>query len=240
MQRVALVTGGTRGIGRAISVALEEAGHKVAANYIGNDETARRFMAETGIAVFKFDVADFESCRAGIKRIKQELGPIEILVNNAGITRDAMLHKMSPAQWQEVIATDLGSCFNTCRLVIEGMRERGFGRIVNISSINGQKGQFGQANYAAAKAGVLGFTKALALEAASKGITVNAVSPGYIATDMVAAVPPKVLDGIVSQIPVGRLGRSKEVAHVVRLLVDDCAGFVTGSTVTANGGQYMT
>jgi acetoacetyl-CoA reductase len=176
----------------------------------------------------------------GWKRIEQELGPVEILVNNAGITRDAMLHKMSPAQWQEVIATDLGSCFNTCRLVIEGMRERGFGRIVNISSINGQKGQFGQTNYAAAKAGMLGFTKALALETAAKGITVNAVVPGYVATDMVAVVPAKVLAGIVSHIRIGRLGQDREIAHVVRFLVDDCAAFVTGSTITANGGQYMT
>jgi acetoacetyl-CoA reductase len=239
MQRIALITGGTRGIGRAISVALKEAGHRVAANYAGNDEAARKFVTETGIAVFKFDVADFEACRMGIGRIEQELGPIEILVNNAGITRDAMLHKMTPAQWNEVITTDLGSCFNTCRLVVEGMRDRGFGRIVNISSINAQKGQLGQTNYAAAKAGMLGFTKALALETASKGITVNAVAPGYIATDMVAAVPAKVLAGIVSQIPVGRLGHDSEVAHVVRFLVDDHATFITGSTITANGGQYM-
>jgi acetoacetyl-CoA reductase len=239
MQRVALVTGGTRGIGHAISVALKQAGHKVAANYAGNDEAAGKFARETGIATFKFDVADFGACEAGIKRIEQELGPIEILVNNAGVTRDAMLHRMTPAQWQEVISIDLGSCFNTCRLVVEGMRERGFGRIVNISSINGQKGQFGQTNYAAAKAGMLGFTKALALETASKGITVNAVAPGYIATDMVAAVAPKVLAGIVSQIPVGRLGQETEIANVVRFLVDDGAAFLTGSTITANGGQYM-
>lgn len=239
MQRVALVTGGTRGIGHAISIALKEAGHKVAANYVGNDEAARKLMSESGIAVFKFDVADFGACEAGMKLIEKELGPIDILVNNAGITRDVMLHKMTPVQWQEVIATDLGSCFNTCRLVIEGMRERGFGRIVNISSINGQKGQLGQTNYAAAKAGVLGFTKALALETASRGITVNAVAPGYIATDMVAAVPPKVLAGIVSQIPVGRLGNDSEIAHVVQFLVDDGAAFITGSTITANGGQYV-
>jgi acetoacetyl-CoA reductase len=200
MQRVALVTGGTRGIGHAISIALKEAGNKVAANYAGNDAAAARFSTETGIPVFKFDVADFQACEAGIKRIEQELGPVEILVNNAGVTRDVMLHKMTPAQWRDVIAIDLGSCFNTCRMVIEGMRQRGFGRIVNISSINGQKGQFGQTNYAAAKAGMLGFTKALALESAAKGITVNAVAPGYIATEMVAAVDAKVLAGIVAQI----------------------------------------
>lgn len=240
MQRIALVTGGTRGIGHAISMSLKEAGHKVAANYLGNDEAAQKFAAETGIAVFKFDVADFEACEAGIRRVEQELGAIEILINNAGITRDAPLHKMTLRQWQEVIATDLGSCFNTCRVVIEGMRERGFGRIVNITSINGQKGQFGQTNYAAAKAGMIGFTKALALETASKGITVNAVAPGYTATEMVAAVPAKVLERIVSQIPVGRLGRDREIAHVVRFLVDDDAAFVTGSTITANGGHYMT
>jgi acetoacetyl-CoA reductase len=239
MQRTALVTGGTRGIGHAIAIALKGAGHKVAANYVGNDTAAERFRCATGIPVFKFDVADFKACEAGMKRVEQELGPIDILVNNAGITRDVMLHKMTPAQWQEVIATDLGSCFNTCRLAIEGMRTRGFGRIVNISSINGQKGQFGQTNYAAAKAGILGFTKALALESAAKGITVNAVAPGYVATDMVAAVSAKVLAGIVSQIPVGRLGHDEEIAHVVRFLVDEGAGYITGSTITANGGQYM-
>jgi acetoacetyl-CoA reductase len=239
MQRIALVTGGTRGIGHAISLALKDAGHKVAANYVSNDDAAQKFAAETGIATFKFDVANFEACRTGIQRIEQELGPIDILVNNAGVTRDAMLHKMTPTQWQEVIAIDLGSCFNTCRLVIEGMRERGFGRIVNVSSINGQKGQLGQTNYAAAKAGLLGFTKALALETAAKGITVNAIAPGYIATEMVSAVPPKVLAGIVSQIPVGRLGHDSEIAHVVKFLVDDQATFITGSTITANGGQYM-
>jgi acetoacetyl-CoA reductase len=236
MQRVALVTGGTRGIGHAIAMALKEAGHKVAANYVGTDDVAQKFKRETGIAVFKFDVADFEACAAGIRHIEQELGSIDILINNAGITRDAPLHRMILKQWQEVIATDLGSCFNTCRIVIEGMRERGFGRIVNISSINGQKGQFGQTNYAAAKAGMLGFTKALALETASKGITVNAVAPGYTATGMAAAVSTKVLEGIVSQIPIGRLGRDSEIAHVVRFLVEDGAAFITGSTITANGG----
>ena len=239
MQRVALVTGGTRGIGHAISIALKGAGHKVAANYAGNDEAARKFTCETDIAVFKFDVADFKACDAGIRQIERELGAVEILVNNAGITRDVMLHKMTPVQWQEVIATDLSSCFNTCRLVIEGMRERGFGQIVNISSINGQKGQIGQTNYAAAKAGLLGFTKALALETAAKGITVNAVAPGYIATDMVAGVPAPVLAKIVSQIPIGRLGHDSEIADIVRFLVGEEAAFVTGSTITANGGQYM-
>ncbi|MFZ5781386.1 MAG: acetoacetyl-CoA reductase [Pseudomonadota bacterium] len=240
MQRVALVTGGTRGIGHAIAMALRDAGHTVAANYVGNDAAAQKFSQETGIGVHKFDVSNFDACADGIKRIEQDLGPIDILVNNAGVTRDAMLHKMTPQQWHEVIAIDLSSCFNTCRLVIEGMRERGFGRIINISSINGQKGQFGQSNYAAAKAGMLGFTKALALESASKGITVNAVAPGYVATDMVAAVSPKALQSIVSQIPVGRLGHDTEIAHVVRFLVDDAASFITGATITANGGQYMT
>jgi len=240
MQRVALVTGGTRGIGRAIAMALKGAGHAVAANYVGNDDAARGFMRETGMPVFKFSVADFTSCEVGIKRVEQELGPIDVLVNNAGITRDVMLHKMTPAQWSEVIATDLTSCFNMCRVVIGGMRERGFGRIVNISSINGQKGQFGQTNYAAAKAGILGFTKSLALESAAKGITVNAVAPGYIETDMVAAVPKEALAKIVAQIPVGRLGRAEDIAQVVRFLASDEAAFITGSTLTANGGQYLT
>jgi acetoacetyl-CoA reductase len=239
MNRVALVTGGTRGIGRAISMALKGAGCKVAANYVGNEDAARGFGRDTGIPVFKFDVADFDACEAGIRRIEQELGPVEILVNNAGITRDTMLHKMTPAQWREVISTDLGSCFNTCRVVIGAMRERGFGRIVNISSINGQKGQVGQTNYAAAKAGILGFTKALALESASKGITVNAVAPGYTETDMIAAVPPEILAKIVAQIPVGRLGKADDVARIVRFLASDEAAFITGSTLTANGGQYM-
>jgi acetoacetyl-CoA reductase len=205
-----------------------------------HDAAADKFAKETGIPVFRFGVADFKACEAGIERIEQALGPVDILVNNAGVTRDVMLHKMTPAQWQDVIAIDLGSCFNTCRLVIEGMRQRGFGRIVNISSINGQKGQFGQTNYAAAKAGMLGFTKALALESAAKGITVNAVAPGYIATEMVTAVDANVLARIVAQIPVGRLGHDSEIAHIVRFLASDEAAFVTGSTITANGGQYMT
>ena len=239
MARVAVVTGGTRGIGRAISVALKQAGRTVAATYAGNDEAARRCTQEAGIAVFKFDVADFKSCEAGIKRIEQELGPIEILVNNAGITRDAVLHKMSPEQWGQVIATNLTSCFNMCRLVIEGMRERGFGRIVNIGSINGQAGQYGQVNYAAAKSGIHGFTKALAQEGASRGITVNAIAPGYVDTDMVRAVPQNVLDKIVSRIPTGRLGQAEEIARGVLFLTADDAGFVTGSTMSINGGQHM-
>jgi len=239
MDRLALVTGGTRGIGHAISVDLKNAGYKVAAGYHGNEAAAKKFAGETAIPVFRFDVSDYASCEAALKSIEQRLGRVDILVNNAGITRDVMLHKMTPAQWSDVIATDLNSCFNTCRLVIEGMRERGFGRIVNISSINGQKGQFGQTNYAAAKAGVIGFTKALALESAAKGITVNAVAPGYIATEMVAAVPKATLDRIVAQIPVGRLGHGEEIAHIVRFLVSEEAAFITGSTVTANGGQYL-
>jgi len=239
MQHVALVTGGTRGIGRAVAIALKSAGHKVAANYVGNDSAALAFTEETGIPAFKFDVADFHACEAGVKRVEEALGSIAILVNNAGITRDAVLHKMTPAQWQEVIATDLTSCFNLCRLVIGEMRERGFGRIVNISSINGQKGQVGQVNYSAAKAGIIGFTKALALESASRGITVNAVAPGYIETEMVAAVPSEVLAKIVSQVPVGRLGRAEEIGRIVLFLVSDEAAFITGATLTANGGQYL-
>jgi len=239
MTRVAVVTGGTRGIGWAISVALHEADYKVAANYAGNDEAARRFTQETGIAAFKFDVADFKACEAGVKRIEQELGQVEVLVNNAGITRDSVLHKMSPEQWGEVIATNLTSCFNMCRLVIEGMRERGFGRIVNIGSINGQAGQYGQVNYAAAKSGIHGFTKALAQEGASRGVTVNAIAPGYIDTDMVRAVPQNVLDKIVARIPVGRLGHAEEIARGVLFLVSDQGGFITGSTMSINGGQHM-
>ena len=239
MARVAVVTGGTRGIGQAISVALKNAGCKVAANYAGNDDAARRFTQETGIAAYKFDVSDFKACEAGLKRIEQELGPVEILVNNAGITRDSVLHKMTPEQWGQVIATNLTSCFNMCRLVIEGMRERGFGRIVNIGSINGQAGQYGQVNYAAAKSGIHGFTKALAQEGAGRGITVNAIAPGYIDTDMVRAVPQNVLDKIIARIPVGRLGHAEEIARGVLFLVADEAGFVTGSTMSINGGQHM-
>jgi acetoacetyl-CoA reductase len=239
MARVAVVTGGTRGIGRAISEALKAGGYKVAATYAGNDEAARRFTAETGIAAYKFNVAEFKSCDAGVKRIEQELGPVDVLVNNAGITRDAVLHKMTPEQWSEVIATNLSSCFNMCRLVIEGMRERRFGRIVNIGSINGQAGQYGQVNYAAAKSGIHGFTKALAQEGAGRGVTVNAIAPGYIDTDMVRAVPQNVLDKIVARIPVGRLGHAEEIARGVLFLVSDDAGFITGSTLSINGGQHM-
>jgi acetoacetyl-CoA reductase len=239
MTRVAVVTGGTRGIGRAVSVTLKDAGYKVAAIYAGNDEAARRFTQETGIAAYKFDVADYKACEGGVRRIEQEQGAIEILINNAGITRDAVLHKMSPDQWSEVIATNLTSCFNMCRLVIEGMRERGFGRIVNIGSINGQAGQYGQVNYAAAKSGIHGFTKALAQEGASRGITVNGIAPGYVDTDMVRSVPQNVLDKIVARIPVGRLGQAEEIARGVLFLVSDHAGFVTGSTMSINGGQHM-
>ncbi len=239
MARVAVVTGGTRGIGRAISEGLKQGGYRVAAVYAGNDDAARAFTKETGIQAFKFDVSDFKACEAGVKAIEQQLGPIDILVNNAGITRDSVLHKMSPEAWGQVIATNLTSCFNMCRLVIEGMRERGFGRIVNIGSINGQAGQYGQVNYAAAKSGIHGFTKALAQEGAARGITVNAIAPGYIDTDMVRAVPQNVLDKIVARIPVGRLGHAEEIARGVLFLVSDDAGFVTGSTMSINGGQHM-
>jgi len=239
MARVAVVTGGTRGIGRAIAEALHQAGYKVAANYSGNDEAARRMSEETGVKAYKFDVSDFKSCQAGVLKIAQELGPVEILVNNAGITRDAVLHRMTPEQWGEVIATNLGSCFNMCRLVIDSMCEKGFGRIVNIGSINGQAGQYGQVNYAAAKSGIHGFTKALAQEGAGKGVTVNAIAPGYIDTDMVRAVPANVLEKIVARVPVGRLGQASEIARAVLFLVADDSGFVTGSTMSVNGGQHM-
>ncbi len=241
MARIALVTGGTRGIGRAISIALNDAGYTVAANYGGNDEAADAFKNETGIPVYKFDVGDFEACKDGIATIEADLGPIDVLVNNAGITRDKPLHKMDLEHWEAVIMTNLSSAFNTARNVIDGMRERGFGRIISISSINGQKGQFGQSNYAAAKAGLIGFTKAVALETAAKGITVNAVAPGYIATEMVMAVPEEVLNSkILPLIPLGRLGEPEEIGRCVVFLASDEAGFITGSTLTANGGQYMT
>ena len=241
MARVALVTGGTRGIGHAISVALKAAGYKVAANYGGNDEAAQAFQKETGIPVFKFDVGDFKQCADAVKKIEAEVGPIDILVNNAGITRDATLHKMTPEQWSAVIRTNLDSVFNMTRNVIDGMRARNFGRVISISSINGQKGQFGQANYSAAKAGLIGFTKAVAQENAAKGITVNAIAPGYIGTEMVKAVPEEVLKTkILPHIPVGRLGEPEEIAAAVVFLAADNAGFVTGSTLTVNGGQYMT
>jgi acetoacetyl-CoA reductase len=240
MARVALVTGGTRGIGEAISVALKEAGYQVAANYGGNDEAASKFKDRTGIPVYKWDVSDFQACQDGIAKVETDLGPIEVLVNNAGITRDTTLHRMKPEQWSDVIRTNLDSVFNMTRGVIEGMRERNFGRIVNISSINGQKGQFGQANYSAAKAGLIGFTKAVAQENAAKGITVNAIAPGYIGTEMVRAVPEDVLKTkILPLIPVGRLGEPEEIGRCVAFLASEEAGFITGSTLTANGGQYM-
>ena len=240
MARVALVTGGTRGIGAAISVALKDAGYKVAANYGGNDEAAAKFSEETGIVAAKWDVGDFEACQAGIAKIEADLGPVDVLVNNAGITRDGMFHRMTAENWRSVITTNLDSLFNMCRGVIEGMRARGHGRIINISSINGQKGQMGQTNYSAAKAGLIGFTKALAQENAFKGITVNAVAPGYIGTEMVRAVPEEVLKSkILPLIPVGRLGEPEEVAQCVVFLAAENAGFITGSTLSANGGQYM-
>ena len=240
MARVALVTGGTRGIGEAISVGLKNAGYTVAATYGGNDEAANKFKEATGIAVYKWDVSDFEACKEGVAKVEAELGPIDVLVNNAGITRDGTLHRMKPEQWSAVISTNLDSLFNMTRNVIEGMRERGFGRIISISSINGQKGQFGQANYSAAKAGVVGFTKAVAQENAAKGITANVVAPGYIGTEMVRAVPEEVLNSkILPLIPVGRLGEPEEIASCVTFLAGDDAGFITGSTLSANGGQYM-
>jgi acetoacetyl-CoA reductase len=239
MARVALVTGGTRGIGHAISVALKDAGYKVAANYGGNDEAAKTFTDETGIPTYKFDVSDAGSVKAGIEKIEGELGPIDVLVNNAGITRDGTLHKMKPENWDAVINTNLNSVFYCTSYVINGMRERGFGRIINISSINGLKGQMGQANYAAAKAGLIGFTKSVAQENARKGITVNAVAPGYIDTEMVQKVPQEVREQIIGQIPVNRLGEPAEIARCVTFLADDKAGFITGETLNANGGQYM-
>jgi acetoacetyl-CoA reductase len=240
MARTALVTGGSRGIGEAISIALKDTGYTVAANYGGNDEAANAFKEKTGIPVYKFDVGDFEACTAGVAAVEADLGPIEVLINNAGITRDGMLHRMKQENWQAVIRTNLDSVFNLTRCVIEGMRERGFGRIVTISSINGQKGQMGQANYSAAKAGVIGFTKAVAQENAFKGITANVVAPGYIGTEMVRAVPEEVLNTkIIPLIPAGRLGEPDEVARCVVFLAADEAGFITGSTLSANGGQYM-
>ncbi len=240
MMRVAVVTGGSRGIGAAVSKALHAAGYKVAATYAGNDAAAQAFKAETGIPVYKWDVSDTDACAAGLKQVEADLGPIEVLVNNAGITKDSAFHRMTAEQWHAVINTNLNSLFNMTRPVIEGMRARKFGRIINISSINGQKGQFGQVNYSAAKAGDLGFTKALAQESAKLGITVNAICPGYIATDMVMAVPQEIRDkNIIPQIPVGRLGEAEEVARCVVFLAADEAGFITGSTLSANGGQYM-
>src|SRR5487761_1673611 len=238
MSRVAVVTGGTRGIGRAISEALKNAGYTVAANYASSHDPAKKFTQETGIRAFAFDVSDFKACEVGVREIESALGPIDIVVNNAGITRDAVLHRMTPEQWNAVIACNLTSCFNMCRLVIDGMRTRAFGRIVNIGSINGQAGQYGQGN-AAAKSGIHGFTKALAQECAAKGITVNAIAPGYIDTEMVRAVPEDVLKKIVARIPIGRLGHADEIARGVLFLVADEATFVTGSTLSINGGQHM-
>ncbi|WP_281858080.1 acetoacetyl-CoA reductase [Litoreibacter halocynthiae] len=240
MSRVALVTGGSRGIGAAISKALKAAGYSVAATYAGNDEKAAAFTAETGIKTYKWDVADYEACTAGIAQVEADLGPVEVLVNNAGITRDAPFHKMTPQQWSEVMNTNLSGVFNMSHPVWPGMRERKFGRIITISSINGQKGQFAQANYAAAKAGDIGFTKALAQEGARAGITVNVICPGYINTEMMSTIPEKVMNEVIlPQIPVGRLGEPKEIARTVVFLASDDAGFITGSTVSANGGQYM-
>ncbi len=240
MTRVAVVTGGSRGIGAAISKALKAAGYTVAANYAGNDEAAAKFREETGIPVYKWDVSSYDACAAGLAEVEKDLGPIDVVVNNAGITRDGFFHKMSPDQWNAVINTNLNSLFNMCRPVIEGMRNRNFGRIICISSINGQKGQAGQANYSAAKAGEIGFVKALAQENANKGITVNAICPGYIGTEMVRAIAPEVLEKrIIPQIPVGRLGEPEEIARIVAFLAADESGFITGSTLSANGGQYM-
>ena len=239
MSRVAFVTGGTRGIGRAISERLAADGYKVAAGYSGNEEAARQTAAELGLMVVKGDGGSFEDCQRAVRQAEAELGPIDVLVNNAGITRDGMLHKMTPEQWSQVISVNLDSLFNMTRLVIEGMRERSYGRIVSISSINGQKGQMGQSNYSAAKAGLIGFSKAVAQENARKGITVNVVAPGYIDTEMVRAVPEKVLESIIAQIPVGRLGRADEIADAVAYLASERAGFITGSTISVNGGQYI-
>jgi acetoacetyl-CoA reductase len=241
MARVAVVTGGTRGIGGAISKALKAAGYQVAATYHANETAAARFQAETGVHVYRWNVADYDECVAGLAKVAKDLGPVDVVVNNAGVTKDAMFHKMTPDQWYSVINTNLNSLFNMCRPVIEGMRERGFGRIINISSVNGQKGQTGQSNYSASKAGDLGFTKALAQETASKGVTVNAICPGYIATEMVMAVPKDVLEkSILPQIPLRRLGQPDEIARCVVFLASDDAGFITGSTLSANGGQVMT
>ncbi len=241
MARVALVTGGSRGIGASISTALKDAGYSVAATYAGNDEKAAAFTAETGIKTYKWDVGDYDACAAGIAQVEADLGPVDVLVNNAGITRDAPFHKMTPQQWKEVMDTNLSGVFNMTHPIWPGMRERKFGRVINISSINGQKGQFAQANYAAAKAGDIGFTKALAQEGARAGITVNVIAPGYINTEMMSTIPEKVMNEVIlPQIPVGRLGETTEIARAVVFLASDDAGFVTGSTMSVNGGQYLT
>ncbi|WP_306015596.1 acetoacetyl-CoA reductase [Oceanicaulis sp. MMSF_3324] len=240
MRRTALVTGGTRGIGRAISIALKNAGYAVGANYCGNESVAAQFTEETGIPAFKWSVASYDACAEGLRQVEEALGPVDVLVNNAGITRDAPFHKMDPAQWREVIETNLNGVFNMTHPLWPGMRDRGFGRVITISSINGQKGQFAQVNYSASKAGDLGFTKALAQEGARKGITVNAICPGYVATEMVMAVPEEVRNQIISTIPAGRLGEAEEIARCVVFLASDDAGFINGATLTANGGQYMT
>jgi acetoacetyl-CoA reductase len=239
MARVAVVTGGTRGIGEAISIALKDMGLEVAANYMGNDERAKAFTDRTGIRAYKWDVSDFDSCQKGVSQVESDLGPVDVLVNNAGITRDSTMKRMDHQKWQDVIDTNLGGCFNMAKAVFDGMTGRGYGRIVNIGSINGQAGQYGQVNYAAAKSGIHGFTKALAQEGAKFGVTVNAIAPGYIDTDMVAAVPDEVLQKIVARIPVGRLGKAGEIARGVAFLCDENAGFVTGSTLSINGGQHM-
>ncbi len=240
MSRIALVTGGTRGIGAAISIALKNAGYKVAVNYASRDDAARDFVKVTGIPAYKWDISDFDACKQGIKMISEELdGPIDVLVNNAGITRDGAMHKMNPENWEAVIQTNLNSCFYMTRCVIDSMRERKFGRIINISSMNGQLGQFGQTNYSAAKAGIFGFTKALARETAAKGITVNCVAPGYIETDMTKGIPEDVMKTILAGIPVGRMGKPEEIARAVVFLADDDAAFITGETLSINGGQYM-
>jgi acetoacetyl-CoA reductase len=239
MARVAIVTGGTRGIGEAISVALRDMGMQVAANYAGNEERAKVFGERTGIACYKWDVSDFDACQEGVGKVEADLGPVDVLVNNAGITRDTTIRKMNHQQWQEVIDTNLGGCFNMAKAVFDGMTGRKYGRIVNIGSINGQAGQYGQVNYAAAKSGIHGFTKALAQEGARAGVTVNAIAPGYIDTDMVAAVPEEVLQKIIAKIPVGRLGKAEEIARAVAFLVDENGGFITGSTLSINGGQHM-
>lgn len=239
MARVAIVTGGVAGIGAATSRALQKAGYQVAATFVGDVTAARRLREETGIQVFQWNVADFDACQSGVAEIVRTLGPVDVLVNNAGITRDASLHKMSCEQWRAVIDVNLGGCFNMCRAIIGAMREQGYGRIVNVSSVNGLAGRFGQTNYAATKAGIIGFTKALALESAAHGITVNAIAPGYTDTAMVAAVRPDIRERIIAAVPVGRLGKPEEVAAAIVYLVSDAAAFITGETLSINGGQYM-